>query len=138
MFDATLFRLSTSEQGTFGILVYGSQYLYTGELPWKGNKRNVSCIPTGEYNVQVRLSPKYGQVYEVDVTGRTYILFHQGNFCGDLSRGFRTHVQGCILLGFKRGTLYGQQAVLGSRPARGRFERKLNFEPFTLEIKECY
>ena len=135
MADVTLYRLSTDEQGTFGVVVFNTQFLYTGELPWNDNKRNISCIPLGVYAVRVRLSPKYGKVYEIDVPGRTFILFHQGNFCGDLSRGFRTNVQGCILLGFKRGILYGQQAVLGSRPARGRFERSLEHQPFTLEVR---
>ena len=135
MENVILYRLSTNEQGTFGVIIFHNQYLYTGELPWKDNKPNISCIPTGSYEVRVRISPKYGRVYEILVPGRTYILFHQGNFCGDVSRGLRSHVQGCILLGFKRGKLYGQQAVLASRIARSRFERKMNFEPFTLEIR---
>lgn len=135
MNDVTLYRYKTSEQGTPGVIVFDNQYLHTGELPWKGNKSNISCIPYGEYLVQMRVSPKYGKVYEVRVAGRTYILFHQGNFFGDISLGFRSHVQGCILLGFKHGKLYGQKAVLASRIARSRFERVMKFEPFTLEIK---
>ncbi len=138
MSDVSLYRFSTGVQGTFGIIVFNNQYLYTGELPWKDNKPNISCIPTGTYSVHMRISPKFGQVYEVSTSGRTFILFHSGNFSGDKSLGFRTNVQGCILLGFKRGTLHGQQAVLASRPARSRFERALGFEPFNLGIIECY
>ena len=130
-----LLRIQTSDQGTFGIIIFNGQYLYTGELPWKDNRPNVSCIPSGSYTVRVRISPKYGKVYEVtDVSGRTYILFHQGNFFGDISLGFRSNVQGCILLGFKRGKLYGQKAVLASRIARNRFETVMNFEPFKLKV----
>lgn len=134
--NVLLFRNQKSDQGTFGIIVFDGQYLYTGELPWKDNKPNISCIPYGIYSVQMRVSPKYGRVYEITVAGRTYILFHQGNFCGDHSLGFRTHVQGCVLLGFKRGKLCGQRAVLASRLARNRFESVMKFEPFTLEIKD--
>lgn len=130
-----LIRGSSSNEGIIGTIIFGGQYLYTGELPWKDNKPNISCIPCGEHLVQMRVSPKYGKVYEIRVAGRTYILFHQGNFFGDISLGFRSHVQGCILLGFKHGKLYGQKAVLASRIARSRFERVMKFEPFTLEIK---
>lgn len=85
--------------------------------------------------MRVRISPKYGKVYEVTgVTGRTYILFHQGNFFGNKSLGFRTNVQGCILLGFKRGKLFGQKAVLASRIARTRFETVMGFETFKLKV----
>lgn len=129
-----LIRGESTNEGTFSTIIFGGQYLYTGELPWKDNRPNISCIPTGEYIVQVRISPKYGKVYEIKVAGRTYILFHQGNFCGDISQGLRTHVQGCILLGFKRGKLYGQRAVLASKIARKRFETVMNFETFKLKV----
>jgi hypothetical protein len=132
-----LLRVSESDQGTFGYLIFDGQLLRTGELPWRENRPNISRIPAGIYTVCLRYSPKYGNVYEVkDVQGRTYILLHQGNFCGDESLGFRTNVQGCILLGFKRGLLYGQQAVLASTLARRRFETVMNFEPFTLEVRD--
>ena len=130
-----LIRGPSTNEGTFGSIIFNGQCLYTGELPWKDNRSNVSCIPAGEYVVQVRISPKYGRVYEIKVAGRTYILFHQGNFCGDISQGLRTHVQGCILLGFKRGKLYGQRAVLASKIARKRFETVMNFETFILEVR---
>ena len=137
MNNVALFRTSTSNQGTFGVIVFAGQYLYTGELPWKDNRPNVSCIPVGIYTVCLRYSPKYDNVYHVaNVQGRSYILFHQGNFCGDLTLGFRTNVQGCILLGFRRGKLYGQQAVLASRLARKRFESIMAFESFKLEIRD--
>ena len=133
--NVKLVRYRSDAQGTFGIIFFDWKYLYTGELPWRDNKRNLSCIPPGNYTVGLRSSPKYGNVYEVKrVPERSYILFHQGNFCGDKSLGYRTNVQGCILLGFKRGKLYGQEAVLQSRDARDHFERTLEFETFNLEI----
>ena len=139
MIDAILFRTSTSDQGTFGILVFRDQYLYTGELPWRDNKPNFSCIPAGVYPMRVSDSPKFGRCYQVHgVTSRSHILFHHGNFCGDRVRGYRTNVAGCILLGLRRGNINAQRVVLNSREARGRFERALGFEDFTLEIKICY
>ena len=131
-----LIRGPSTNEGTFGNIIFNGYCLYTGELPWKNNRPNISCIPCGKYIVRMRISPKYGKVYEVtDVAGRTYILFHQGNFCGDSSQGLRTNVQGCILLGFKRGKLYGQRAVLASKIARKRFETVMNFETFILEVR---
>ncbi len=134
--NVRLYRLSTGDAGTFGVVLFKGQYLYTGELPWRDNAQNISCIPEGQYTVDLHRSPKYGNVYHLlKVQGRTYILFHQGNFCGDRALGLRSNVQGCILLGFRRGALWGQQAVLQSRSARSHFESVLGFEPFQLEIK---
>ena len=131
-----LFRGKSNDEGTTGILVYGDQYLYTGEPPWRDNKPNISCIPAGVYTVFLHISKKYGNVFVVSgVPGRSYILFHEGNSFGDRERGYRTNTQGCILLGCKRGRLFNQQAVLDSRTARARFERIMNLEePFILEI----
>ena len=135
MTDVRLVRTQSGDQGTFGLLLFDDRFLYTGELPWRGNKPNYSCIPAGNYEVRVRHSPKYGEVYHVtNVEGRSYILFHQGNYCGDRLLGFKTNVQGCILLGRKRGRLNGQRVVLSSRPARRSFETVMEFKPFKLEV----
>jgi len=126
-----------SNQGTLGMIYYDGFKCYTLELPWKENARNVSCIPKGSYEVKMRLSPKYGQAYWVsDVPDRSFILIHSGNWAGDKSKGFKTHVNGCILLGQKRGLLLSQLAVLNSRITVKRFMRKLQFQPFTLDIHE--
>lgn len=130
-----LIRVSTNDEGTRGILVFGDDFVHTLELPWRGNRPNLSCIPAGRYDVSVRTSPKYGDVYHVkNVPGRTYILLHHGNFGGDQTQGLRTHTAGCILLGSRVGRLYGQQAVLASRTARRKFETLMDFEPFDLEV----
>lgn len=131
---AILYRTGESDEGTYGVIVFDGQYLHTGELPWKDNKPNVSCIPPGTHKVSVRVSPKYGKCYVVKVGGRTYILFHQGNFFGDKSLGYRSNTNGCILLGFKRGRLYNQKAVLASRLARTRFETVTGWELTELEV----
>jgi hypothetical protein len=136
---AKLIRLETSDEGTFGILLYGTRHLFTGELPWRSNARGASCINTGVYSVRMRTSPRFGRCYEIQNVGdRSHILLHNGNFCGDDALGFKTHVDGCILLGLDRGRLDGQSAVFSSRRARHRFENEMDGAPFELEISEQY
>jgi hypothetical protein len=62
------------------------------ELPDKGNKRNISRIPSGYYNCELRWSIKYGWHFHVtDVEQRSWILIHLGNYYTD--------IRGCIILG---------------------------------------
>jgi hypothetical protein len=89
--------------------------------------------------VEIRLSNKYGRVYWVrKVPNRTYILIHSGNYAGDKSQGYKTHVMGCILLGKKSGFLGGQTAVLNSRIAVRQFVSHMEYEPFELNIQEAF
>lgn len=134
-----LCRMKRSNQGTRGILFFEDFNCQTLELPWRENQRNVSCIPAGDYKVKVRISPRYGQVYWItEVKNRSFILIHSGNWAGDVKKGYKTHVNGCILLGQKRGLLQGQWAVLNSRITVKRFIRKTAYEPFTLKILESF
>lgn len=131
----TLARLARSDQGTEGILLAGDFNCKTLELPWRDNTRRISCIPPGEYDVDIRNSNKYGRVYWVrKVPDRTYILIHSGNYAGDKSKGFKSHVMGCILLGHKMGFLGGQRAVLNSRISVRRFLDEMNYRPFKLNV----
>ena len=135
----TLCRLSRSDQGTEGILLAGSFNANTLELPWRDNKRQVSCIPPGEYDVEIRNSTKYGRVYWVKkVPERSYILIHSGNYAGDESKGFKTHVMGCILLGQKMGFLGGQRAILNSRITVRRFLDEMDYNKFKLNVLENF
>ena len=130
-----LFRTEASNEGTFGYLVFGGLTLRTAELPDRANAPNVSRIPAGTYHCQIRQSPRYGSVYHVTgVDDRSYILFHHGNFSGDRALGYRTNSNGCILLGYRRGVVYGQKAVTSSRNARTLFESEMDSDPFSLEI----
>lgn len=130
-----LFRTSTSNQGTEGILATDGFFCKTLELPWRDNKRSISCIPAGEYIVKIRKSPKYGSIYWItNVEGRTWILIHSGNFAGDISKGFKTHVNGCILLGKKHGFLGKQRAILSSRITIRKFMNFMKNETFKLTI----
>jgi len=137
MIQAEIFRLKRSDQGTEGILVSGSFECKTLELPWRDNQPQISCIPPDIYNVEIRLSNKYGRIYWVrKVPNRTYILIHSGNFAGDINKNYKTHVMGCILLGKNSGFLGGQVAVLNSRIAVREFMEFMEYEPFKLNIQE--
>jgi len=97
--QAELFRLRRSDQGTEGIFVSTTFSCKTLELPWRNNENQISCIPPGTYNVEIRRSNKFGKTYWVkEVPNRSYILIHSGNYAGDKTKGFKTHVQGCIYL----------------------------------------
>lgn len=102
-------RIATiSNHGTFGVLVLnGEPFCCTLEPEWRMNKRNVSCIPSGQYIAIRYKSKKYGETWQVqNVSGRSGILFHAGNV--------DTHTEGCILLGQHYGKLYNDLAVLNS------------------------
>ena len=139
METVNIFRLKRSDQGTEGLLVSGDYNCRTLELPWRNNQRQISCIPPGEYEVDIRLSNKYGRVYWVRrVPDRTYILIHSGNFAGDKSLEFKSHVMGCILLGKRSGYLGGQIAVLNSRITVRSFMEHMNYQSFKLKIQEAF
>jgi len=134
-----LCRLRRSDQGTEGVLLFNQTHCYTLELPWRNNQRQISCIPPGNYDVEIRLSNKYGRIYWVrHVPNRSYILIHSGNFAGDVKKGFKTHVMGCILLGKVMGYLGGQRAVLNSRITVRAFMESMDYEPFKLRIEEAF
>ena len=139
METVNLFRLKRSDQGTEGLLVSEDYNCRTLELPWRGNQKQISCIPPGEYQVDIRLSNKYGRIYWVrNIPNRTYVLIHSGNYAGDKSKGFKSHVMGCILLGKKQGHLGGQVAILNSRVAVRQFMEELEYESFKLRIQETF
>lgn len=137
MKQALLIRYSGSKQGKRGILVADSKHWHSIELPWNENKQNISCIPIGDYTVTIRISSRYGRVYWItNVEGRSWILFHSGNWAGSTEDGYRTHTKGCVLLGGKRGTLLGQAAVLLSRKAVREFMEVMKGESFKLKVME--
>ena len=134
-----LLRERRSDHGTEGRFFFENFSCYSLEPPWRDNKRNISCIPPDTYDVTVRISPRYGRVYWVmEVPDRTYILIHSGNWGGDTAKGLKTHTNGCLLFGKKRGYLQGQRAVLCSRSAIRKFLDTLQFRSFKLTIIEYF
>jgi len=85
--------------------IIGSLYLNshklcdTLELPYKNNKKDVSAIPCGLYDLCVRSGAdstkyKYVHLQVLEVPNRSFILFHIGNTAKD--------TKGCILTGMSR------------------------------------
>lgn len=129
-------RVTTSDEGTFGELKTEGFSCVTGELPWLDNTPTKSCIPQGEYECYPYSSKKYPRAYEVrGVKGRSAILIHQGNLCGNCDKGYKTNVQGCILLGGAYGKLCNQKAVINSKATLDAFIDHMNNKPFKLIIR---
>lgn len=78
-------------EGTNGVLEHGGAAIcQTIELPWRNNRRRVSCIPEGRYRLIRRMHFKHGdQLAVANVPGREAILIHPANFA-------LTELQGCI------------------------------------------
>ena len=96
----TVYRYLQNSIGTFGALWLCDVPLCSVyELPWKRNKKNISCIPAGIYTARLVDSPKHGVCYELtDVPGRGNIQFHPANDSED--------TLGCLLLGIRHGAVY--------------------------------
>lgn len=129
-------RAPSTDQGTFGIMILsGGVYLYTAELPWKDNKQSISCIPAGSYQCVFRQSEKNGNVFQLqDVPNRLAIQIHRGNYAGDVNIGYKSNVEGCILVGTGIGILSGQLAVLSSAVAFEKLRDIVKDQPFQLDI----
>jgi len=143
MQTVNLYRFKSSDEGTLGVIASNGYWWYTLELPYRDNKPNISCIPTGSYNVDMRYSPHFKRdVYHIEnVPNRSYILIHPANFAGDTSKGWQTHLQGCITLGKKIGkskNKYGimQRCVFNSNLAIMELKEYLDDQPFKLIIEE--
>ncbi len=98
------------EEGTNGALFNSGKFLcHTIELPWNNNKRNISCIPEGVYEIEPRFSKRFKHhLILKDVKDRSFILFHPAN---DALK----ELQGCIapvtyLSGIGRG-VYSRDAM---------------------------
>ncbi len=136
MIKVTITRTESDDSGTFGKLSTDSGFeCYTGELPNRDNAANVSCIPAGVYQSAMRTSAKHGKCYGIEgVPNRTDVEIHAGNFCGDTSKGLKTDVLGCVILGRAIGEIGNQKALLSSKDALQAFQNDLAGEAFTLTI----
>lgn len=83
--------------GTNGELtINGLPICFTIELPWKDNKRKVSCIPEGRYGLSAYRSPKHGWVLLVgDVPNRAMVEFHEANYALGAD-GKSPQLEGCL------------------------------------------
>lgn len=79
---------------TLGKLALGGAIYWTCEDPWVDNKPDVSCIPTGSYQVVINHSVRFNcdMPLLLNVPNRSGIRIHSGNTSAD--------TEGCILIGF--------------------------------------
>lgn len=135
-----LIRRETSDEGTFGQILGIGKTIFTGELPWRDNARSISCIPPGIYTDIWFLSPRFKRYTyrSLNVPNRDGILIHPANLMGDLGKGYKCQLNGCIALGERLGWINKQKALLISRPAVSYLESVMNKEPFKLEIINGY
>ena len=79
------------KEGTNGTLFCSRKFLcHTIELPWRNNKRNISCIPEGKYEIAPRFSKRFSHHLILKcVKNRSYILFHPANDA-------QKELEGCI------------------------------------------
>ena len=138
-----LLRGPSTDEGTFGHLLCQGGLWAALELPDRDNQRSISSIPADEYICTHRHSPHFGRVtpHITDVEGRTYILMHSANFAGDVTKGYQSHLNGCVALGKGTGRIknkFGnfQRAILTSRTAIREFEEYIDGEDFQLIIKD--
>lgn len=98
---------------------------FTLELPWRGNAKNISCIPEGVYNASCEKHTKHGYVYRLkDVENRTGILIHPANSVSEL--------RGCIACVQMLTTdIYG----IGSKAMVKKMIDVLEGEPCVITIK---
>ena len=113
---------------TYGALI-GAEgpFIFTLELPWRGNERRVSCIPAGSWLVTRHRSPKHGETFLVNVPGRTGILFHSGNTEAD--------TLGCILTATTFDPVKGINGAVDSKRAFAELMATLKgVKSFTLHV----
>ena len=126
------------QQGTPGLLITPFGNFDTLELPWRNNINKLSCIPLGKYVCNWTYSNAFGRnMYAVNaVPGRSGVRIHSGNFAGDVTLGYRSHVLGCILLGQGYAKIGNQVGLTNSKAAVSRFQTKMAGKSFVLEITE--
>lgn len=80
--------LATAVHGE--LTLNGKHIAYTIELPWRDNKRRISCIPEGTYVLRKRYSEKFKWHFVLlDIPNRSCILIHPANDA-------QKELQGCI------------------------------------------
>lgn len=135
------YMYESDDQGTPGYLIMPGFRCVSLELPWRDNKKGISCIPPGKYKIKPgESSRKLGgrtDLYLIHGTEpRTWVFFHAGNWAGDKAMGYRSDSKACVLLGSAHTTMYKQKAISNSQNTIKDFMDELDGRDALLEIVE--
>ena len=129
-------RFAQDENQTLGVCIVlkDDQPIFSCvslERGWRGNSRNVSCLPSGFYPLVLEYSPRFdSKLWEIKDTGeRTECKFHSSNYWYQLN--------GCIALGDSATRLNSDEYldVLNSKTTLTKFHAALKgAENVSLEI----
>lgn len=105
-----MLQRSYFKEGTNGTFLVSDRFLcHTIELPWRGNRRNVSCVPEGTYEIAPRFSKKFkNHLILKNVAGRSLILLHPAN---DVQKELRGCIAPVTYLGGIGKGIYSKQAL---------------------------
>ena len=132
-----LVRTVRSDAGTFGHLLHMDFQLHSLELPWRDNQHGISCIPAGIYTAKADTTGKWQYWQIEDVPNRDAIEMHPATWAGDVAKGFKSDLRGCISFGLRKGRIEGQECILDSRLALERLKAYIGSgTDFQLEIIE--
>jgi hypothetical protein len=132
-------RIEENNKQTIGHLFVRNQdggvlsIFSTLELPYRENKVQKSCIPTGKYQVVKRWSLKYGSHFHIlDVTGRSMILIHKGNYYNQ--------TLGCVLIGYYHSDINadGMLDVVSSTIAMNALNALITQKITYMEVSSVY
>ncbi len=120
---STRILAESDDQGTFSNLVVGGVAIYLGELPWRDDKKDLSCLPPArpapgatsetiiyllksQYSAEHKKKlPHFVGVINANGSvgpmpdGRALTMLHNGNLCGDILKRFAAQVLGCGITG---------------------------------------
>jgi len=125
MTEVTIHRVTSQIDYTAGVIIVGGTPVCVSiELPWRDNRRNISCIPEGRYKVDTHhQSPTKGACWHIlDVPDRKWCLLHVANRAREL--------RGCCAPGLRFGKLEGEFAVLSSATALEALNSAIRGEQF--------
>lgn len=119
-------------RNTIGNVIFKAESLERG---WIDNKRNISCIPEGEYLLKLEWSPRFRKnLWEIyGVPNRRECKFHAANYWHQLN--------GCIALGQKRKRLDGDMEldVTNSKHTMDEFHKAMRgADTAKLIVKNVY
>jgi hypothetical protein len=124
-------RIGNTQWGAFGRMHLPDGWVcMTVEPPWRHNAHGESCIPAGDYVMEMRQSPIVARITHNDFTRgweiigvpkRDLIMIHPGNFAGDDG-----DTDGCVLVGRAYGVMDCKPGITASRATFKDLMERLN------------